>query len=612
MKNDYTSEIFRKCLGEAMNGLSYARIISGLGAKQLEALPLLKIAILRNVVVEPITPYLRRLAQESGFNTEAQFGGYDNVYQEAVGGVSPLDPETDCALVFLRLETLSWDLSRNFVGLKPAEIEAEVERVKEFIVAAQAGIRRQTQAMILWCGFELPVYPALGIAERQQDSGQTAVIEELNQFLRATLRRQGNAYFVDLNLCMARVGARNFYDQRYWHIAKAPYSREALREIADEVFKYIRAMKGQSKRCLVLDCDNVLWGGTIGEDGLSGIKLGKTHPGSAYYEFQQEVLNLHRRGVVLALCSKNNEEDVWEVFRDHPDMVLRREHIAAARINWRDKVDNLREIAADLNLGLDSMVFMDDSDFEINLIRSLAPEVGVIELPRDGAVAYREALAACGYFDTLTLTREDAERGVMYQAEAARKQLQRQHQDLESYYASLEMALEIRLADDFSIPRISQLTRKTNQFNLTTRRYSDADIERLASGEATEVIYLRLRDRFGDSGIVGVCVLRYEDGRAIFDSFLLSCRVLGRGVEDAFLTQCLKRSVLKQCEVAIGEYYPTAKNDQVKDFYLKHGFELMAEADGLRRFRLGLATFASREPPYFRLIDSEWERHSTV
>ncbi|MGH9938672.1 MAG: HAD-IIIC family phosphatase, partial [Blastocatellia bacterium] len=589
-----------------MNSPSYAQILANLDAEQLAALPRLKIAILRNVVVEPIVPYLRRLAQGIGFNAEARFGGYDNVYQEAVGGdAGLLDPETDCALVFLRLETLSWDLSRNFASLKPAEIEAEVERVKEFIVAAQAGIRRQTQAMILWCGFELPVYPALGIAERQRDNGQMAVIEELNRFLRAILRRHGNAYFVDLNLCLARVGARNFYDQRYWHIAKAPYSREALREVADEVFKYIRAMKGHGKKCLTLDCDNVLWGGTIGEDGLSGIKLGKTHPGSAYYEFQQEVLNLRHRGVVLALCSKNNEEDVWEVFRDHPDMVLRREHIAAARINWRDKADNLREIAAELNLGLDSLVFVDDSDFEVNLIRSLAPGVEVIELPGDGAVAYREALAACGYFDTLTLTKEDAERGVMYRAETARKQLQSQHQDLESYYASLEMALDIRLADEFSIPRISQLTQKTNQFNLTTRRYSDADIERLAEGQDTEVVYLRLRDRFGDSGIVGVCVLRYEDGRATFDSFLLSCRVLGRGVEDAFLTQCLKRAVLRQCKAAIGEYYPTAKNDQVKDFYLKHGFELIAEEDGIRRFKLGLTTFARSEPPYFQRIDSE-------
>ncbi|MGH9769017.1 MAG: HAD-IIIC family phosphatase [Blastocatellia bacterium] len=587
---------------------SLAQILRDLSNESQTALPRLEIAVLRNVVVEPIEPYLRHLARQMGFDARCQFGEYDRVFQEAIGGSDGLlNQETDCALVFLKLENLSWDLARDFPSLKPAQLAAEKERAQDFILAVLEGIRKQTAAMILWLGFEAPVYPALGIVDGQRDDGQTGVIDELNRSLREALRQRKNAYFVDLNLCLARIGAKNFYDQRYWHIGKAPYSREALQEIAGEVFKYIRALKGRNKKCLALDCDNVLWGGTIGEDGLAGIKLGRTYPGSAYYEFQQEILNLHRRGVVLALCSKNNEEDVWEVFERHPDMRLRREHIAAARINWRDKATNLREIAADLNLGLDSLVFVDDSDFEVNLIRSLLPEVEVIELPKGGAVAYREALAACGYFDTLALSQEDAERGAMYQAEVARKQFQLQHQNLESYLASLEMALEIRMADEFSIPRIAQLTQKTNQFNLTTRRYSDADIQRLMESEAAEVLYLRLRDRFGDSGIVGVCILRYEAGQAIFDSFLLSCRVLGRGVEDAFLTQCLKRAGLKQCRAAVGEYYSTAKNDQVKDFYLRQGFEPSAGENGARRFLIDLTALARHEPRHFRRIDSDFD-----
>lgn len=585
---------------------SFAQILENLSDESQSALPRLEIAVLRNVVVEPIEPYARHLARQIGFNAQCRFGEYDQVFQEAVGGNSGLlNQETDCALVFLRLENLSWELARNFAGLKPEQIAAETERVRDFILAVLAGIRKQTAAMILWLGFEMPVYPALGIVDQQRDDGQTGVIDELNRSLREALRQQKNAYFVDLNLCLARIGARNFYDQRYWHIGKAPYSREALAEIAGEAFKYIRALKGRNKKCLVLDCDNVLWGGTVGEDGLAGIKLGKTYPGSAYYEFQQEILSLHRRGVILALCSKNNEEDVWEVFERHSDMVLRREHIAAARINWRDKAANLREIAADLNLGLDSLVFVDDSDFEINLIRSLLPEVEVIELPKAGAVAYRETLAASGCFDTLTLSQEDAERGAMYQAEAARKQSQLQHSDMESYLASLEMALEIRLADEFSIPRIAQLTQKTNQFNLTTRRYSDADLQRLMEGEAAEVVYLRLRDRFGDSGIVGVCILRYEAERAIFDSFLLSCRVLGRGVEDAFLTQCLKRASLKRRQAAVGEYQPTARNDQVKDFYLRQGFEPVDGEGDTQRFLIDLTALTRHEPRYFQRIDSD-------
>lgn len=588
---------------------SYSQIQEELSPEKLAPLPPLNITILRNITLEPIEPYLRYLGYQMGFNVRTRFGGYDRIFQEAVGGQKDLlNEETDCVLIFLKLETLSWSLARSFPGLSLEQIEAEKERIQDFMVKVLAGIRKQTSGMILWHGFELPLYPALGIIDPQLKVGQTTLIHELNQFLRDALQRQSNAYFVDLNACLIRIGARNFYDPRYWHIGKAPYSREALQEIAQEVFKYLRPLKSKNKKCLVLDCDHVLWGGTIGEDGLAGIKLGKTYPGSAYYEFQQEILNLYHRGVILALCSKNNEEDVWEVFQKHPEMVLQKEHIATAQINWRDKATNLKQIAADLNIGLDSLVFMDDSDFEIHLIRQVLPEVAVIPLPRDRAVEYREILASCGLFDTLTLSEEDRNRGMMYRAEAARKQLQRESINLESYYASLEMVLEIRLADEFSIPRIAQLTQKTNQFNLTTRRYSDADIQRLRESNSADVIYLRLRDRLGDSGIVGVCILKYEADRAILDSFLLSCRVLGRGVEEAFLIQCLKRAKLKGSKVVIGEYKPTAKNGQVKDFYLNQAFKAIGVTDQVYSFQMDLTTFTRHEPQFFKQIDSEIDK----
>jgi FkbH-like protein len=408
-----------------------------------------------------------------------------------------------------------------------------------------------------------------------------------------------------MNRCLMNVGAKRFYDPRYWHIAKAPYAREALQEIANEAFKYIRPLRGKNKKCLILDCDNILWGGIIGEDGLAGITLGKTHPGSAYYEFQQEIVNLYHRGIILALCSKNNEADVWEVFDQHPDMVLRREHIATAQINWYNKAQNLRQVAEDLNIGLDSIVFMDDSAFEVNLIRQMLPEVEAIHLPEDRVVEYRDILASGGWFDTLTLSEEDRQRGAMYQAEAVRKRLLAESTDLESYYRSLDMVLEIRLANEFSIPRIAQLTQKTNQFNLMTRRYSDADITRLSGSETADVISLRLQDRFGDAGIVGVCILKYEDKTALIDNFLFSCRALGRGVEDAFLVQSLKRAKLRGSQVAIGEYRATAKNDQVKEFYPTQGFRPLAAEDSIQRYEVDLTTFMRNEPTFFKCIDSE-------
>jgi FkbH-like protein len=589
---------------------SFGEIQERLRELSVSELPTLRISVLRNIMLEPIEPYIRYFASQIGFNGQVQFGEYDNIYQEAVGdNVEAFLVDTDCILIFMKLETVSWDLSRNLASLSPREVICEVERIKDYVQAIVAGIRSKTGAMILWHGFELPIQPAFGICDSQMGSGQRAVVESLNEYLRTRMRETANAFFVDLNLCVSRIGEKAFYDPRYWHIGRAPFTREALCEIAWEDFKFIRALKGKNKKCLVVDCDNVLWGGIVGEDGLDGIELGKTYPGSAYYEFQQEILNLYNRGIILGLCTKNNSEDVWEVFRKHPHMVLKEEHIATAQINWQDKATNLRQIALDLNIGVDSVVFVDDSEFETNLVREALPEVEVIHLPKNRAVEYRDILCSCGLFDTLTLSEEDKKRGATYRSEASRKKLRAEATDMESYYRSLEMVLEVRFADGFAIPRIAQLTQKTNQFNLTTRRYSDADIRRFAESDRADVIYARLQDRFGDSGIVGACILRYEDGKAVFDSFLLSCRVLGRRVEDAFMVQALKLAKNRGCEVAIGEYYATRKNSQVKELYPKHGFrpsdDQVPGVDGF--FRYELRSEPGQEPDFFKIV-SEVDR----
>ena len=594
-----------------MISLSYSEIQDFLNHVDLDQLAGLNICILRNIMIEPIEPYLRYLAYKIGFNANVKFGGYDNIFQEAVGRQGNfLHTKTDCILVFTQLDTFSWDLSRNYAALGTDQIRAEVERIEEYIKGVLSGIRKQTSATVLWHGFELPVYPALGILESQSSLSQRAAINGLNEFLRCFLASQDNAYFVDMNLCQARLGFNQFYDHRFWHIGRAPYTRQALCEIAMEDFKFIRSLKGKSKKCLVLDCDNILWGGIIGEDGLAGIKLGQTYPGSAYHEFQQEVLNLYHRGIILALCSKNNEDDVWEVFRKHPDMILKEKHIAAAQINWRDKAANIKQISVDLNIGMDSLVFIDDSEFEVNLIRETLPEVEVIHMPKTRLMEYRNILVSCGLFDTLTLSAEDKNRTVMYRAEVARRNLQVQATDLETYLKTLKMEIDISFANDFSIPRIAQLTQKTNQFNLTTKRYSEADIKILANSDQSDVIYLKLKDRFGDSGIVGACILRYRDKKSTFDTFLLSCRVIGRRVEDVLLTQVLKLAKKRGCEVAIGEYYPTPKNSQVRDFYINRGFKEFEGNldDGRLSFQYELNVNAESGTEFFDKINSEIDK----
>jgi len=576
----------------------------------LEELPRLSISILRNIMLEPIEPYLRYYAYQIGFNAQISFGEYDNIFQEAGGERTGLiNNDTDCVLIFMHLKTLSDTLSYGFTGLDSNQVKTEVERIQKQVQSVLDGIRKQTNAIILWHSFELPLYPVHGICDSQVEDGQLGVIAKLNNGLRKNLRAVPNAYIVNLNLCLSRIGSDQFYDSRYWYIGRAPYSRVGLKEIAFEDFKFIRALKSKNKKCLVLDCDNILWGGIIGEDGVSGIKLAKSYPGSAYREFQQEILNLYNRGVLIALCSKNNEDDVWDVFNTHPDMVLKKEHIVATQINWQDKATNLRQIAVDLNIGLDSIVFMDDSEFEVNLIRNILPEVEVLHLPKDKAVEYIKILASSGLFETLTISAEDRKRGIMYHDEIKRKQLHSQITDVINYYKTLEMVVDICSADEFAVPRIAQLTQKTNQFNLTTRRYNDVDIQHYAEDSFTDVINIKLRDKFGDSGIIGTCIVIYENQKAIIDTFLLSCRVLGRSIEDIFILYVLRKAKQRGCIIVEGEYIRTRKNNQVEFFYINQGFkEITSGKDHNRRvFNYDLSQEIKADLDFFKEIHSDMD-----
>ena len=585
-----------------MSQISYSQILKVLSSEreEIEQLPRLNVTILPNITIEPFKPYLAYFAYQLGFHAEISLGEYDNIYQEAVGNQSELiSRDTDFVIVFMRLEGISWDLARNFSALNRTQIEEEKTRIGAYVAEAMNGIRQNTDATILWHGFDGPLNPALGVLDYQNANGQTATVEALNNMLKAELQQLNDAHFVDLNLALMRLGSEEFYDQRYWHIAKAPYSRKALMQLASENMRFVSARVGKNKKCLVLDCDNVLWGGVLGEEDIAGIELSRVHPGSAFFEFQQEVLNLYHRGVIVSLCSKNDAEVVWQVFREHPDMLLREEHIACARINWNDKSTNIRAIAEELNIGLDSIVFVDDNLFEINFIRETLPEVTLIHLPAERAYCNREVLASCGYFDTVTLTEEDRARGKLYKAEATRKSLQAEQPSLQSYLESLGMVVEIDFADPVSIPRIAQLTQKTNQFNLTTRRYTEAEIDRLAADADADVVSLTLRDKVGEMGLIGVGILKYDAESAHIDTMLVSCRALGREVEDVFLSECLTLAQERGCKAAIGYFAPTRKNGQTADFYTRRGFQVHRHSEDEKSFIIGLSDFKRQRPACF-------------
>jgi len=570
-----------------------------------EALPEIRVALLRNIVIEPIVPYLKVHSGRAGLQLRLQLGNYDNLQEDVFQSGSPLfEFRPDVVIMALRLQLLAPKLVLSYTSLSPAESEELVAQVLARVDDLVRAIRERSAGVILVHNFERPAWPAYGILDLQRTHGQVNTIHRLNEQLAERLQRIGGAFVVDLDGLLSRLGYDQGLDQRYWHVGRAPYRPRLLEQLAREYVRFAAALKGKNKKCLVLDCDNTLWGGVVGEDGINGIRLEPNYPGSAYLEFQHAVLDLYHRGILLALNSKNNEADVLEVLEKHPSSLLRPSHFVAKRINWNDKATNLQEIAAELRIGIDSLVFVDDNPVECAYVGSALPEVQVLQLPAD-PTGFRGALQSLEWFDTLTLTKEDQRRSEMYQRESQRQQLREKSQTLEGYLRSLEMVVEIGAADAFSIPRIAQLTQKTNQFNLTTRRYSEDDVRLMTEDPRTDVFYTSLRDRFDDSGIIAVAIVRYENERATIDTLLMSCRVIGRGIEQTLLATMLEAARNRHCESVEGEYVPTAKNALVKDLYSQNGFTPVDHPErSLWRRELSLPPLA--HPDWFQEVKIRW------
>lgn len=542
-----------------------------------EGFPVVRVALLRNFTIDPLVPVLKGEIARAGLYPKLYLGDYDTIAMDAFRPDSALYRfEPDFILIAQWLEMLAPALTARFLSLSLNQLEDEIERVLATCEEIVTALRKCSKASILLNNFPLPSYPALGILDSQRESCQTHSILKLNLELLRRSRQWRDTYLVDYMSVMARVGSAEGIDERNWQISRAPVGRSLLTPLGREYGKFFRALRGKSRKCLVLDCDNVLWGGIVGEDGLNGIRLGPTYPGSCFLSFQREILNLHDRGVILALCSKNNEEDVLEVLHSHPEMLLRESNFAARRINWNDKVSNLIEIAQELNIGLDSLVFADDSQFECDLVRERLPQTAVFHLSSDPS-GFTNLLRAAGHFDTLTFSAEDRERNILYRAEGQRRQLQGATGSFEEFLAKLEMVAEIGPAGEAVIPRISQLTQKTNQFNLTTHRYTEGEIRSYVESPDSEVFYLRLRDRISDMGIVGVTIVKYATSRALIDTFLLSCRAIGRGVEEALLAHVLNTAKGRGCSSVLGRYTVSRKNAQAADFYGRQGFQAIAQ-----------------------------------
>jgi FkbH-like protein len=551
-----------------------------------------KIYVLRNFTIEGLEPYIKYKFFQSGFNSDVVYGNYDSITQEIIDDSSALyKSEPDLIVISLYLETYlsgtwrsNWNSVDVFDGLKAIYVE----------------LAAKTTATILVNTFISPFYSNYGVGGGTEFPSRFHETEKLNQLIRDFVRDTSPQFvLIDWARIIRLIGESDSLDYRFWYMSKSPFKKKFLEAYASEITTVTRALMGKTKKCLVLDCDNTLWGGVVGEDGLNGISLDPhSYPGNVFFEFQQVVIELYERGVILALCSKNNERDVWDVFDSHQYCSLTRDHFSASRINWDDKASNIRAISLELNIGLDSFVFVDDSSTECGLVEAMLPEVTVLQVPAK-IHTYAQLLNKDGFFDSLVSSKEDKSRTKMYRDESKRKNELYKFKSIEQYLSSLSLSITVHQATLDEIPRISQLTQKTNQFNLTTRRYSEQQIVSFINQPSWIVISLSVTDRFGDLGLTGVLIASISESTVDVDTYLLSCRVLGRNIEFAFFKSAAE-IIDRSWKITNwrAEYIKTNKNEQVKAFMAALGFTVTTHSDEVTGFELSNVISIAKVPAY--------------
>lgn len=556
------------------------------GHDSLQATPL-RIALVSSFTFKHFEKTLKEHCAAADISVDIYSSPYGQYMSELLDADSDLyrfDP--NLVIVFIDTQSLLGEVFFHPYDVSDDARRSLMREKEEWIHGLLEQLAERTSATILLHNFEVPHYSPVGILEHKQPFGFIESIEELNRNIRDAYKSNNRMFVLDYNAFASSVGKRRLADPKMYYLADMKLDTRFFEELARLYMGVIRPLAARTRKCLVLDLDHTLWGGVVGEDGLEGIALGPTPDGRPFLEFQKYILNLYRQGVILAINSKNNIEDVLPVLRDHPHMVLREEHFAAMRVNWQDKATNIRELAEELNIGLDSMLFIDDDASNRALVRQALPEVGVLELPEDPAL-YIHTLTHVSDFNRLQMTSEDRMRGALYAAERQRAEAKRASVDLESFLESLQMQVSVLACDAFTKPRIAQLTQKTNQFNATTKRYTQDDIERMLQSGCYTVTCFHAKDRFGDYGIIGLYIVEREAEVWSIDTFLMSCRVIGKGVEYAMMAHLIDAATSANMKQILGTYLQTKKNVPMKDFFRTCGF-LPDDSDDDSRWRFNI------------------------
>lgn len=540
-----------------------------------------KIAILSNVTVDLITAKLRK--KYDFFIPE----GFDTWIQEAINVNSSLySCELDGIVILIDgTEARSWkdqETAADRLFLWKQAVSAITDKVEAIPVFISTIDFRENR-----------------IKSYSERKSSPELSFDWYTFIQGLVEQKSNVFVLDIAETILEVGRKQFYSNKMWYMSSMPYSRDGLASVVKEIDRALDAAFTSRKKIIVLDLDNTLWGGVIGEDGIEGIELSDHKEGQRFYDFQYQLLKMKERGTVLAINSKNNEEDAEDAINNHPNMILRDRDFVSRKINWNNKAQNIKEIAQELNITEGGFIFVDDNPVEREIVKGECPEVVVPVFPEDTSelIAFAENIWG-DYIRPLRVLAEDSNKTQMYQSDAKRKREKANSLNLDDYIARLGISVDIHRMKPEELDRVTQLCNKTNQFNLTTKRYTKSEIEKIAAQEDNAVYVVHTRDKYGDNGIVSVMIICGEENTARIDTFLMSCRVMGRRIEDA-ITDTIAASI-EDKDLLIGEYIPTAKNKPVADLYEKLGYKLVSDEEGHKKYALDLQGYSKKALEIFK------------
>ncbi len=548
----------------------------------------MKVLVLANVVVHYLKEFLEYYLRLEGINPQIKFGNYDNIVQASADA-----PQYDAVVVFWETINFIDGYQYKAENLSEQENVDLLARIKMEMNLTLANLRHCS--LVVFNRFQSHIFNPFQLRSSHAD----LLVAELNNYLEE--KKTASVQLLDLSRIFEAAGIPQLLNKRDYYSSKVLYTTQFFKYYSHFLLPFFRSVNGKSSKALIFDCDNTLWKGILGEDGISGISMtGLSKEGIPFAEVQSLAKSLAASGVIIGLCSKNNPEDVDEVIASHPDMVLKEEDIVIKKVNWNDKASNLRCIAADLNIGIDSLVFVDDSDFEINLIRSELPEVKSFQVPKEIHKYPDMIREISNLFFQVSQTKEDLQKTKNYKEQILRNQELEAHSNIEEYLKSLQLELDIYLNCEDLIPRLSQMTQKTNQFNLTTKRLSEQDIANLIATDA-KVYAFGVKDKFGDSGITGMAIIIQDGNRADFHTLLLSCRVLGRNLEFAFIYSLIREMKEQGMEWVHGHFIRTPKNAQVENLYETLGFEPIIKENDIRDYSAQLRGFTFNTYDYIKI-----------